>query len=72
MLLDGSAFFGDRQQPDRFQRQQLVKKIYRRFPEHNSPAFRSKIDKVVKEAKNETQLEEMISDMIIKEEEFMV
>ena len=73
MLLDGTAFFGSNKKPNKFQRQRLVENIYYNFPQLiNSPSFESKIKKVVKEANNEIEFNEMLSDMLIKEDEFLV
>ena len=72
MLLDGTAFCNWKKKPDEFSRQKLVETIYYKFPKNNSLAFKSKIENAVNEAKNEIELNKMLSDMLIKEDEFLV
>jgi hypothetical protein len=71
MLLDGSAFSNWKNKPDRNTRRSLVESIldYKPF----SVDFDiNKIEKVISEAKNESELKRMLYDMEIKEDDFKV
>ena len=69
MLADGSAFEHNRyKNPTLSERENILKHIYGNLPGYLKLSYRKK----ELEEKTTSELKEILSDMLIKEEEFMV
>ena len=73
MLLDGTAFENWENKPNSDQRNQLVENIFLNFKGHldATPNFKSRIKKVVMEAKNKEEIKSIIKSEFFKRDEFI-